>query len=298
MTSKHYQEERESRQQVIEQIGAMIEYEGVMPWHKAWSGMSRPLSHISGKGYSLINSLLLGFRPDEFITFNQAKKEGGNIKKGAHGRPVCYWSTFTEKTPYKVDEDGTEHYRKIPFLKYYTVFSVEDTEGVERKFAPKTYETKPVEALEAIAKAYIEREGIRFETNRGNRACYSPVMDSITLPNMEQFEDAISYYSTLFHEMAHSTGAKNRLDRNLTEGSFGDEVYSAEELVAEITSSMLLAECGYSTPDAIRNSAAYVKHWKQFIHDDPRAFVSACGKAEKAINYILGRNQEEEDEAE
>lgn len=122
----------------------------------------------------------------------------------------------------------------------------------------------------------------------GDRAFYCPSTDSITLPHMAQFAETSEYYSTAFHELTHSTGHAKRLNRMNNTAFFGSEAYSKEELIAEIGASALVNVAGLETSHSFRNSTAYIQNWLQVLKDDKRFIVFAAGKAEKAVNMILG----------
>ena len=132
------------------------------------------------------------------------------------------------------------------------------------------------------------REGVKLIHEEGDRAFYRPSTDSITVPHMRQFSATAEYYSTLFHEMTHSTGHKSRLDRLDHVAAFGSEDYSKEELIAEIGAATLVNHARLETPDSFRNNAAYIQNWLSVLQNDKRFIVSAAGKAEKAVNMILG----------
>ena len=141
---------------------------------------------------------------------------------------------------------------------------------------------------DAIITAYCEREGVKLIHEDGDRAFYTPSADRITLPHMAQFTATAEYYSTAFHELTHSTGHSTRLNRLDKTAYFGSEAYSKEELIAEIGASALVNHAGLETASSFRNSAAYIQNWLKVLRDDKRFIVSASGKAEKAVNLILG----------
>jgi antirestriction protein ArdC len=188
-------------------------------------------------------------------------------------------------------------------LKYYNVFHVEtQTVGLKPKargahdmvMVPdgKTkleQEWDAIEEADAIVRAYLERSGVAHTEVIGDRAFYRPSTDSIQTPTKAQFKDPAEYYSTLFHEITHSTGHQTRLDRFRETGShaFGSENYSKEELVAELGASALVNFLGLETKSSFRNTAAYIQSWASRLREDTKLIVSASGKAEKAINYIL-----------
>ena len=126
-----------------------------------------------------------------------------------------------------------------------------------------------------------------------NRAYYSVTGDYINVPNKKQFKNEAEFYSTVFHEMVHSTGAISRLNRHaedMTDFDFGCQGYSKEELVAEIGSAMLMNSIGIEDNETFNNSTAYINGWLNKLKGDNKFIVSAAGKAEKACRYILGSN--------
>ena len=134
---------------------------------------------------------------------------------------------------------------------------------------------------------YVAREGVTVEHQEGNAAYYAPVLDKVVLPLMKQFADSAEYYSTAFHELTHSTGHVSRLARIDSPAAFGSESYSKEELIAELGASALVHHCGLETPNSFRNNTAYIQNWLSVLKNDKRFIVSAAGKAEKAVNFIL-----------
>lgn len=264
---------------IIEQLE-----QGVIPWRKPWITSGAAISHSTGKPYSLLNQILLT-KPGEYVTFNQITAEGGHVKKGAKSSMVVFWKRIETE-----DEDNPGEKKKIPFLRYYNVFHIDQTEGIKPKYSkPLPNVARPDEAAEAIVRDYLTRSGVRLLHDEGNRAFYRPSTDSITLPLLAQFKDAAEYYSTLFHEMTHSTGHHSRLDRLTKVAAFGSEDYSKEELIAEIGAAALVNHAGLETSGTLTNSAAYIQSWLKALQDDKRLIVSASGKAEKAVNLILNR---------
>ena len=261
---------------------------GSIPWKKPWIGKFGAVSHVNGRAYSLLNQFLLGCS-GEWLTYQQAVKEGGMVKKGEKGSIVVFWK-FLEKKLDETDEDGVQKVQRIPFLKYITVFEVGQCDGIKRKYISNVDTgVAPNENAEGMYANYTEREGIITHKD-GTQAFYRPVDDSITIPPINTFCNVAEYYSTLFHEAVHSTGALNRLCRDGVTSShfFGDESYSKEELIAEIGASMLNNIAGLNTDSSDRNSVAYIQHWMEELTKDKRLIVSASSKAEKAVKFILG----------
>lgn len=281
-------------QMVTDRLIAEME-KGIIPWNKPWHGSGGAISHVTGKPYSCLNQLIL--RPGEYITFNQCKAEGGKVKKGCHGYPIVFWKQFkvTEQNP----TTGEMEDKLIPLLKYYTVFHIEDCEGIERKYDidTATPSANPDRTAEHIIFNYEYREESLSinRTDITDRAYYSPCFDLISVPSMEQYTEVSEYYSTLFHEMIHSTGHRTRLNRftgNAAAAAFGSEEYSKEELIAEIGAAALVNYCGLETSSSFRNSAAYLQSWISALRNDPTMIVAAAGKAEKAFNYIIDNRGE------
>lgn len=278
---------------IIEQLE-----KGIIPWKKPWTGVnSGAISYATGRPYSLLNQLLLA-KPGEYATFNQVKKAGGTVNKGAKAKTVVFWKVLPrEKTDAAGnvvrDADGKPVIEGLPVLRYFQVFHVtDDCTGIEPKHAGEMPENpaKPDERAEIILTDYVRREGITLENAIGDRAYYSPLFDLIHLPIMEQFDGAPEYYSTAFHEAVHSTGHTTRLNRfegSAAAAAFGSESYSKEELTAEIGSACIMHELNLETPSSFKNSAAYIQSWLRVLKDDKRMIISAAARAEKAVKRIL-----------
>ena len=265
---------------------------GIVPWHKPWHGVvSGAHNRISGKPYSLLNQMLLE-HDGEYATYKQWSSLGGTVKKGEKSEIVVFWKML------QVDEtnkDGKIEKKTIPLLKYINVFHVSQVDGVEPK-ETKLVEHKPIEEAEKIKMDYADREHLRIEEIVTDRAFYSPMMDYIQVPCKEQYSDIVEFYSTLFHEMIHSTGHRDRLgrlDSTAKVAGFGSEEYSKEELIAEIGASFLMNHIGIETDKAFDNSVAYVQSWLKVLKNDNKFIVSASSKAEKAMKYIIGTGIEE-----
>ena len=267
---------------IIEQLE-----QGVIPWHKPWTGVqSGAISGITGKPYSLLNQMLLG-KPGEWYTWNQIQKMGGKVRKGEKSSMVVFWKQQAIK-----EEDpatGEKVERMIPMLKYFNVFHIDQIEGIDRKIiAPEAQDPATDDNADTIIADYLQRSGVELEHRQGDEAFYSPSADRVVLPLREQFQDMAEYYSTAFHELTHSTGHSNRLDRISRRAFFGSEEYSREELVAEIGAAALLNHCGIETSASLRNSAAYIQSWLRALRGDKKLIVTASGAATKAFELITG----------
>lgn len=270
---------------VTDRIIAELE-KGIIPWERPWTGVrDGAYSRATGRPYSLLNQFLLG-KPGEWLTYKQAQEAGGQVRKGEKGSVVVFW-----KVDAKAEKDadtGELKTRQYPILRYYTVFHVDQCDGITAKYKePVLAPLDPIAEAEAVLKDYSTRCGVPIIHEKGNRAFYRPSTDEIHLPLREQFKQAAEYYSTAFHESVHSTGHKSRLARLDETAHFGSEVYSKEELVAEMGAACILHTLGIETDSSFRNSTAYIQNWLHVLKDDPRMVVLAAGRAEKAVKLIL-----------
>lgn len=277
---------------VTDRIVAQLE-QGVRPWTRPWNAehaagrITRPL-RCNGEAYNGINVLMLwdsadsqGFACPIWMTFQQAKQLGGFVRKGEHGSPVVYASSF-KKTD--TNDAGEEVDQEIPFLKEYTVFNVEQVEGLPDRF----YQTQqqPNTSIERIAHAdEFFRNTQAVIQEGGNQAFYSISKDFIRMPKLETFRDAESHAATLAHELTHWTRHGSRLDRDLGRKRFGDAGYAMEELVAELGSAFLCADLSL-TPEDRDDHAAYIDGWLKILKEDKRAVFSAASHASKAVEFL------------
>jgi len=259
--------------------------QGIIPWQKPWVASGKAISHATGKPYSLLNQLMLG-RPGEYLTFTQCQKAGGKVRKGEKASMVVFWK-FIEQ-----EDEETGEKKQVPFLRYYSVFHIDQCEGITAKHTTETAFPDGAEALDVaqdIIYDYLSRTGVKLLHEEGDRAFYRPSSDEVVLPIRKQFMSTAEYYSTAFHELTHSTGHPSRLNRLTQPSFFGTEDYSKEELIAEIGAAALVSHVGLETASSFRNSAAYIQNWLGVLKDDKRFIVSAAGRAEKAVNLILNQ---------
>ena len=271
---------------------------GTIPWHKPWCGVNGgAFNRISKKPYSLLNQLMLGV-PGEYATYKQWESLGGKVKKGEKSKFIVFWKMLqvpTDDDEAVLNENGDNvNFKFIPVLRHFRVFHISQVEGVdplpdeELEELKKTATERDVTA-DAIINSYTTHSGVKLKEIKSNRAFYRPATDEIVVPLREQYEVMEEFYSTTFHEMTHSTGAESRLNRKEISGStsFGDTGYSKEELVAEIGAAMLCVKAGLDLEKSFDNSTAYVQNWLQALKNDKKLVVSAAGRAEKAVRYIL-----------
>ena len=267
---------------VTERIIEELE-KGSIPWERPWRGTrSGAYNFVTKRSYSLMNQMMLKHR-GAYGTFKQWTEKGGKIRKGEKSEIVVFWKFQIVE---EENEDGEKEEKKIPMLRYYNVFHISQVDGVELK-EEELPEVEPIESAEKIKRDYVEREHIKILEYATNEAFYSPFGDFIQVSERGQYKDVNEFYSTLYHEMVHSTGHKSRLNRLEKNAHFGNEVYSKEELVAELGSASIMNRLGLETKKTIRNSAAYIQSWIKVFKNDPRFIVSAAGKAEKAVKFIL-----------
>lgn len=279
-------------QMVTDRIIEQLEKD-IIPWHKPWSGTQNgAYNRFSNRPYSLLNQMILK-HSGEYGTYKQWSEIGGHVRKGETAEIIVFWKFLQKEVE---NENGEVEIKQIPYLRYYNVFHISQIEGVEPKEKEKLYEVEPIEEAEKIKQDYIGREHLVIKEKVTDRAFYSPSQDYIEIPCKEQYQHIEEYYSTLFHEAVHSTGHKSRLDRLQTgyNAHFGSETYSKEELTAEMGSAMILNIIGIETEKRFKNSSAYIKNWLQVLKNDNKFIVSASGKAEKAVKYILGENDLQE----
>jgi len=307
-------------QSVTDRIVAAIEEGGVAPWRKPWVG-GGPVQIRNARPYRGINVFLLSlasygdprwgtFKAMKEAAVAQARSEGrtiiektvnrgrykvtkyfeaidgtehffrGGVREGEHGTSIILWKPVKKKGDIPEGEDDS-----YLLLKSYSVFNVEQCDEMPPLPGPREHE--PMEDAERIANGFI---GPTVDFG-GDRAFYSPTLDFVKIPIPENFTSAEAYYSTLFHELVHSTGHESRIDR-LESTGFGTGPYAKEELVAEMGAAML---CGMAGIDNLDESAAYVNGWLQRLNDDPKLVVQAAALANKAADLILGEQFDSQD---
>jgi antirestriction protein ArdC len=291
---------------ITNRIVAALE-DGVRPWHQPWNAahaagrITRPLRH-NGEPYSGINVITLwseavaaGYNAPIWMTFRQAKALGGAVRKGEKGAPVVYANRLhkTETDP----DTGEEVERDIPFMKGYSVFNVEQIDGLPAHYYATEIEPvlEPVQR-DARAEAFFAATGAAIR-HGGNQAYYSVTADRIQMPPFEFFEDPGSYYATLAHETTHWTRHPERLDRDFGRKKWGDEGYAMEELVAELGSAFLSADLDL-TPEVREDHAAYIGSWLKKLKEDKRAIFTAAAHAQRACDFLHGLQPEPEPEPE
>jgi antirestriction protein ArdC len=293
-TPKGTPEVRNLHQEITDRIVARLR-DGVCPWRQPWSGKGHgtmPRNAVTGRAYSGANVLLLwsraqesGFADPRWLTFNQAREAGGNVRKGEKGECVIYVSKVI-----KTEDDGTK--RAIPFLKSYYVFNVSQCENLPVKIIDPDAASHVVSpnTRDELADAFIASTGATIRHGEA-RAYYRPIGDFVNLPLFETFKNSSAYYGVAFHELGHWTGAEKRLNRTFGK-RFGDQTYSAEELIAELTSAFLCGEFGFDNNGV---DADYIATWIRFLTDHSGAIVTAAAAASRAVEFMRGLALEDEE---
>jgi antirestriction protein ArdC len=264
----------------------------VQPWDGAKGGVGMPRNAGTGRRYSGINVLTLwerlferGFASQGWLTYRQAQALGGIVRKGETGTTVCYADRFTPKGG-EGEERGDGEARQIAFLKRFTVFNVDQCEGLPTDIAEIATPLGERDILPA-AEALMVASGARISIG-GGEAYYMPALDRIQLPPQQAFYDQINFYRTALHELGHWSGHASRLDR-LGGGNPQGEDYAREELVAEMCSAFVCAELGIQ-PTA--RHADYLACWLSVLRDDSRAIFRTASAASKAADYLLAFRQD------
>jgi antirestriction protein ArdC len=280
---------------VTERIIAALEA-GVVPWRKPWTsvGGNLPLSMSSKKPYRGVNVLLLAVANMEgnytspwWGTYAHIAERGGQVRKGEKSTLITFWKQIN------VTDKETGETKRLPLLRVFRVFNADQADWEEGKkpvtpIRGELVDNDPIDAAEAVVNGYPNPPVIIKRIV--DKAYYTPIPDEITVPVIEQYQSVSEYYSTLFHEAIHSSGHKNRLNRPelMTFSHFGDEMYSKEELVAEMGAAFLCAHAGIEAEATLENSAAYIGHWLAQLRNDKKLIVSAAAQAQRAAEHILG----------
>jgi antirestriction protein ArdC len=279
--------------------------QGIRPWIKPWAASSnspnvalRPLRH-DGTPYRGVNVLILwataaerGYASSTWLTYRQAQSLGAQVRQRERGTAIVYAKTIPRSEGDAATTEDTT--RTIPLLRGYTVFNADQIEGLPARYCatPPSEPTAPGASSRIDqADAFVAATGANIQ-HKGNRACYIPSSDLIQMPPYGQFQDtptstaAEAYYATLLHELVHYTAPSRRCDRQLGK-RFGDQVYAAEELIAEIGSAFLCAQLGVAL-EPRADHAAYIGSWIKILKSDKRAIFTAAAMAQRAVDWLNG----------
>jgi len=260
---------------------------GGIPWEKPWF-VSKAVNVATGKAYRGINQLNLAMVSADlslnsadmrFITFNQAKAKGWNIKRGSKAvAEVVYFSVIEKEVNTAENEQAEDGSVKFPLLKYSSVFHASQVEGIPNLEPTPSFTFEPNDIAEKIINASNAKV-----IQHSSKAYFSNA-DYIAMPSREKFKSLEGYYGTLLHELAHWTGHPSRLNRGVF-NSFGSEEYAREELVAELASVFLCAETGIEHVSG--NHTAYIQNWVKVLQNDPLEIKRASSRAMQAVEYLL-----------
>ena len=286
---------------VTNKIIAQLE-EGKLPWVRPWNNaganpLAIPRNAKTGNRYSGINVFILwdageSFGQFKWLTYKQAKAMGGNVRKGESGVRIYYADKFIPKAEKAKAAETGDDAKPVWFLKGYTVFNIEQCDGLPDSLFEGPAGPLPEKEAVPIAEDLIKATGADFRIG-GNSAYYVPSADFIQVPPQESFKDQINYYRTCFHELGHWTGHKSRLDRGLDKGDgFGSKVYAKEELVAEMATAFVCASLGIVP--TVRH-ADYIGSWLEVLNNDNRFVFKAASLASKAADYLLAFAESEEE---
>ena len=273
---------------ITEKIIEQLE-KGVVPWRMPCALIDAPKNLVSGKYYRGINHFLLGLSPYEssyWVSYKQAKKLGGQVRKGEKSTLVIFWKWIDDE-----DEEGESV--RYPVCRYYRVFNVEQCDGIchkrlaeEKVELTRQSEFNPIEAAEKIVAEMPNKPTIEYRTGI---PCYRPKNDTVYIPEPTAFWGMERFYGTLYHELVHSTASKTRLNRWSTEGPahFGSDRYGKEELVAEMGAAFLCGAAKIETA-TLEDSASYIDSWLRVLKapKNKKMVVTAAAQAQKAADYI------------
>jgi antirestriction protein ArdC len=276
---------RDTYQAVTDRIMAALEA-GTVPWRRPWQTFGSPVNIRTGRRYRGINVLLLSlqdYSDPRWGTYKAISEAGGNVRRGEKSTRVVLWKPVKKR-----DAEGED--ASYLLLRDYAVFNAEQAEGIEPLPEIEEREFTPIEQAERIVNGYVLVPGAGNPGPPmlfgGDRAYYSPFEDTVKTPRAELFESDEAFYSTLFHELVHSTGHKKRLGR-IEPAIFGSDPYAKEELVAEVGASFLCGIAGLAAAGD-EQSAAYIAGWLKALSSDRRLVVQAAAQAQKAVDMIVG----------
>jgi antirestriction protein ArdC len=266
-----------------------------MPWHRSSSGpLHMPKNALTGKHYRGINTVALwvsaeasGHSRPLWATYRQWAEKGAQVRKGEKASPVIFYKEFeTAPNPDDADDDGKRRVARAS-----SVFNVDQVDGGPA--AAEVPDLGPVVRNQRFDE-FVAATGAKI-THGGAQAFYMPATDAIRMPDESRFFSTATstrddgYAATVAHELGHWTGAKHRLNRDLT-GRFGNDAYAAEELVGELTSAFICAALGI-TCEPRADHAQYIAHWLKLLKSDNRAIFAAAAKASQAAEYLQGLAQ-------
>jgi antirestriction protein ArdC len=270
----------------------------IIPWRQPWTDAGIPRNLITKNAYRGINTWLLasaGYEKNFFLSFKQVQELGAKVKRGEKSEMVVFWKTVPKEEADKESENNDESTKQKVVLRYYSVFNVSQCDGLPEGIVPAIIDrpNAPIKTCEDIIR---QMPSCPLIQHKEMKAWYDVATDIINMPKRKSFESSELFYSTLFHEIVHSTGHEKRLNRKeLTARTiFGSPTYSLEELCAEIGACYLKSIAGIEDKD-FEESIGYINGWLTQLKKDKRFIFYASSNAQKAVDYIFNRKTEEQE---
>lgn len=281
---------KEIKEEIVKTIMEVCEKDKQLPWDKGIlnSQIFFPVNHITGRRYGGINRMLLmilGRGTQEYVTFNQCKKKKGMVKKGEKAKPIIFYMPYNKKE-HRAAEKGDKKEDLVPILRGFRVFEISQT-TLEPKRILSTKDNKESLDIKNFVEKFANETKLEIKNvfESGKTACYIPSQHVVEISDITLYSSSDEYYSTLFHELIHST---QEAMKRKSDHSFGSEEYSKEEVVAETGAMFLCATFGITK--AKNNSTVYIKSWSEKLRENPDWLISGANSAEKAVEYMLEKS--------
>ena len=262
----------------------------LMPWHLDGSPVVRPRNPVACHFYRGINVLVLavaartaGYPSGLWATYRQWQLSGAQVREGEKGTLIVFWKILDRPTQPYIEDQEEDTPRRI-IARGFWVFNAAQVDNYVPPLIRRLSDTD----RDAQAERFYTKLGIETQFG-GDVACYKPDLDRIQMPPFDRFKDASAFYATLLHEAAHASGARHRLDRDLS-GRFGSEAYAMEEMIADWASAMA---CGtlQITPEPRTDHASYIRSWLKVLRGDTRAVFAAASQAQKIVDWMWERQK-------
>jgi len=290
-SAKSSMPKKSAKEKLIDAIVDGINKTQSLPWDNGrLNGDMSPINRISKKKYHGVNRIMLYFfsrtmtaPSKEYVTFLQAKKAGGNVKKGAKGCPIIFFSFWdtARKCPKDEESDPKD---VVPLTKCSTVFDISQCDGIKPSREVKSINHPPMTDVDKMVQTFADKTNLKLDLSGvGGVGCYMPLKHAVSVAGLKYHKTAAAFYSTLFHELIHSTG--KAMGRKV-ENFFGSHEYSEEEIVAETGAMLLCLEFGIEKVEK-DNSIAYLKSWGSRLKENPNWLIKGVGDAEKAVKYFF-----------
>lgn len=291
------QKSKQATDRVVERVIARMREGNLPSWTPGRKTIqSRPYNVVRKTFYRGLNSLVLsfaGYPYNAWGTFRNWESLDTSIRRGEKATLVIAWARKSKMVEVTDKEGNVTEKEKFYWVAYaHNVFNISQTTLTDEQIQELMGDTTPSNetnlTAEEISRRYLEASGVQLH-NHGGTPCYRISEDAVYMPGLQSYKESDQYYSTLFHEETHSTGAASRLDRFVPGTKLGDEVYSEEELVAEMASCLLCQEVGIVNSRVFDNSVAYLASWLRTFESDPNMILRASSAAQKAVDLILGK---------